>query len=98
MTAFRVGMRVTCIKDSNWSKKNGYILPVVGAVYTIGELLTAPNGMIGIRLVEIPMQIKKSSGLPIAFQAENFRPVVERKTSIAIFHEILKTQRVRTPA
>jgi len=30
--------------------------------------------------------------------ASRFRPIVKRKTSIAIFHEILNTQRVRTPA
>jgi hypothetical protein len=105
---FHVGQKVVCI-DDNDSPPKGHqvltvmVLPKVGKVYTVREVLT---GVVGgspcVLLQEIPDQIVEvlSNGVhrvgTIVFYAHAFRPLVERKTDISIFKAMLtpKTEQV----
>lgn len=83
MCEFRVGQKVCCV-DAQDS-----IVLSIGQVYEIDGIQIGPNW---------PMVHLVGHGESCLWFARRFRPVVERKTSIAIFHEILKTQHVRTDA
>jgi hypothetical protein len=104
MTNFHVGQKVTLAKDFpkgeiSRAKKCGVILPAAGVVYTIravepGVFSKRDTYLLLAELVNAPM----SSGREPNFFSKLFRPVVERKTSIAIFHEILNKTRTGVPA
>lgn len=108
MTAFHVGQKVVFVDDSGIENpgiignKYQFTFPTKGSVYTIrGIVVSDYSGEDLLLLEEIDNRgVADASGWlkePGA-EAYRFRPVVTRKTSIAIFHEILKTQRVRTDA
>lgn len=94
MTAFHVGQKVVCINDGPIINDLGnvWVAPQLEErrVYTVTEIRSSRRG---IRVAEA--EPSKPNNW---FSTMRFRPVVERKTSIAIFHEILHTQRVRTDA
>lgn len=90
---FRIGQKVVCI-DGDWILREGTVAPREGETYTVRDKLfegTCPS----LRFVEIvnqPISYSNTPG-PIepAFDAECFRPVVERKTDtgMAILTKIL---------
>lgn len=96
MTAFHVGQKVVCIDDS--IGLDGSAAPIEeGRIYTVRGVTKGHSVRgedIGLLFKEIPPM----PAFPQGYSHSRFRPVVERKTSIAIFHEILHTQRVRTDA
>jgi hypothetical protein len=86
---FRVGQKVVCIRGTNWG-----VAPLKkGEVYVI-----AGGGMFGdayfYDLVEV------ATPVPHAWCPSRFRAIVERKTDITIFTEILRkaTKPARSPA
>lgn len=80
---FRVGQKVVCVDDS--PDRFGRELGVVrGEIYTIRAVLER-QGWQGVLLVEV------DPGSAAGWYASRFRPVVERKTDISVFHEILRT-------
>jgi hypothetical protein len=87
---FRVGQKVVCVKEPH--KANPRVTqPVVGKVYTVRQTyLSWPDSKPGIVLDEIQNGIHRASGQEYGFYASRFRPVVERKTDISIFTEILR--------
>ena len=93
------GQKVICIYGGNWRWRSksplpsSVKLPVQNQMYTIRDIEYFPkNNVSGIRLVEITTpEIMLGVGWrePCFFSAK-FRPVVEKKTDISIFTEMLK--------
>lgn len=90
---FRVGQKVVCVDAETWD--GGHFDAeqplVVGRVYTVASVGRTHFGDHGISLVENRRRI-----FPF-FGARRFRPVVERKTDISIFHEIARKATKRKP-
>lgn len=93
--SFRVGQKVTLKVDELWVNtadgKNvpGIIYPRFGEVYVIREMMTDDEGT-WLTFVEI-RNVRMLLGEPV-FDAEQFRPVVEKKTDISIFTSLLNTK------
>lgn len=109
MTNFHVGQKVVCIdaaeRDETHPEANvidGMDGLTKGAVYTIRSIQIDPGwGETTVCLSEIIRgRLSRFRGVEYeaGFSPERFRPVVERKTSIAIFHEILNKPRTGVPA
>ncbi len=89
---FHVGQRVVCVDDSpDWVYGKTFL--TLNAVYTIADLspyrrFTIAGGRsresVGVRVAEIDI-----SNFGAWWAPERFRPVVERKTDISIFTEML---------
>lgn len=103
---FHVGMRVRCV-DDQMNISSGKLPEIIaGHVYTIRQV--GPHSVSGLGIVDDQISVwlegierphaLNAIVIDLGFRPSRFRPVVERKTSIAIFHEILSTQRVRQPA
>lgn len=94
---FRVGQKVVCIRGPLVSGVEDRPQPIIGQVYTVrcstpriekwSEWHRRHGG--GIYLNEIVSPIH-SDGCECGFLACRFRPVVERKTDISCFTEILR--------
>lgn len=92
---FFIGQKIT-LKDPNinWNPRGyvdltGIILPKFGVVYTVRELVDMTIFPC-LRLNEIKNTPNKH-GIEITFMREVFRPVIEKKTDISVFQEILLT-------
>lgn len=93
---FRVGQKVVCVSAGT----NGHpmdIRPRVGCVYTIRGIefdRPAPIHPVGLWLEEIKNPLRSYAGYSefseTSFSALRFRPVIERKTDISVFTEILR--------
>lgn len=89
---FHVGQKVVCVEE--WIDWYGpETLPRKGKMYTIRELIDiglAPS----MRLMEIVNPVNDCwlnvEPCEIAFDRSAFRPIVEKKTDISIFTEILR--------
>jgi hypothetical protein len=85
---FRVGQKVVCINNRNLVYA---VAPVLGRIYTIriiqGKVLKPHRG-VGIILDEIVNGLH-SNGREYGYYSDRFRPVVERKTDISVFTEML---------
>lgn len=88
MTNFRVGQKVVCIDDSQRDIIAGCLLHpsvIKGRIYTISGFCSAwTNGDDAVTLFEIPHYHA---------YADRFRALVEKKTDISIFKEILAGNR-----
>lgn len=79
--------------ETNRALSNGAALTQVGRVYTIREI-RVDNGTTEVLLLR-ELDNSNLAGLPWAgprepgFRSSGFRPVVERKTDISIFTEML---------
>lgn len=88
---FYVGQKVVCVDDAGfgWIQRKHGQLPIKGRIYTIRSF--TPKG--GVRLVGLSndkfYDEKYGHGIEPGFDPNRFRPVVERKTNISIFTEIL---------
>lgn len=97
---FHVGQKVVCIKGH--PEYVGCVVPVVGSTYTIRGV----DETCGLLFEEIINRIATcfdlSSGAisygECSFWIDRFRPVIERKTDISTFTEMLTPNRVREPA
>jgi hypothetical protein len=99
---FRVGQKVVCVDDDwGWiSAGSEYLptrLPMLNEVLTISDLSPGSGGFGSIEnetylyFEEIPR--RQSSGYfsaSISYLWSHFRPLVERKTDISIFHQIAR--------
>lgn len=94
---FHVGQRVVCVKSRpcRWGCND---VPEVGRTYTIRSIApaTLDVGRLNIRVEEIvnkPRTYTLIDGqvrrFEIAFPADDFRPLRERKTSIECFRALL---------
>lgn len=82
---FRVGQKVVCVDDGLGILGNIPVngLPIVGEIYTISNIGTTQYGGLGVNVIEC------EHDQPAGWRASRFRPIVERKTDIAIFTEML---------
>ncbi len=83
---FRIGQKVVCVDASGFRQRECETFPKQGHVYTIREFYDGDC----IRLDELRNPLIYWGGTQeAAFYIRRFRPVVERKTDIAIFRTIL---------
>ena len=90
---FRVGQKVVCINSENrpgkvWIWDDA---PTEGKVYTISAL-SFERGERVVELIELPRHPESKLRGYAAFR---FRPIVERKTDIAIFTKLLAPTKQR---
>lgn len=91
--SFHVGQRVICILNEPWMPQPGLIqFPFWNGVYTVAEVRVIGND-IGLRLFEVSnpiVKITKTGEMrEPAFDAQYFRPIVERKTDISCLKALL---------
>lgn len=105
---FRVGQKVVCIgtdgtPNVDWEEWVSYwkiARPSRGSVYTVRDIRAGADRQ-HIRLVEIINPTAEFSDAPPQepwFWASAFRPIVERKTDITVFTEILRKATKPVPA
>lgn len=99
--AFYVGQKVEFVGPSLEGYGFGWeIMPKIGGVYTIREIVSSALGHQGFKLVEIvnrPAQYRQRHD-ECNFIATRFRPIVERKTDISIFTDMLNPSDERVQA
>lgn len=83
---FHVGQKVVCI-DSAWMLWNGKpahsgFLPRKGSIYEVADVITVFAECTYVRLCE--------ASWDEIYEASAFRPVIDKKTDISIFTEILR--------
>lgn len=106
MSNFHVGQKVVCIKREPWPTEPEEIAPAFGMVYTIRGFDPPRHccNFTSLFLVEITnpaLDYGQPWGLcEVSFNADCFRPVVERKTDtgMAILTKILDDVLVKEPA
>lgn len=89
---FQVGQKVVCIGDCTSEPVQGEVLVRKGEVYTVRGIVHFNNlDGPGLYLHEIrnPVIDTTDGRVERAFGIEGFRPVVERKTDISVFTEML---------
>lgn len=100
---FYVGQKVVCVDDSPWRNIGCRGYPMIlrrGAIYTIVAISTGySDAKIGLHFAEIrdlggPRYIAGVPGGPRGYDSERFRPVVEKKTDISMFEEILRRETI----
>ena len=106
MSSFRIGQKVVCV-DDEWDKNHRLVLsipgmrfPKRGHIYTVREFFVDPTGGVSLRLVElvnVVVQYAEGTFEP-GWGCRRFRPVVDRKTDISIFTDLLKTSKQKVPA
>lgn len=86
--AFHVGQKVVCVDDTNMRLEPQERGPVYGEVYTVRGFYDCD----GIWLSEIKNDpvVHTDGFTESAFYIWRFRPLIERKTDISIFTEMLK--------
>lgn len=85
---FYIGQKVVCVDDS---QETGISVPLTeGKIYEITSIRRKGDA-IGIQVygVNIERQIGRNMIYEDHFAAERFRPIIENKTDISVFTEIL---------
>lgn len=99
MTDWFVGQKVVCI-DADISFADEFLIKrgrlTKGQVYTIRAIQTCVLGSFGFRLQEITCSMRDPRW-EYGFLASRFRPAVERKTNISLFHRMLTPSRIEEP-
>lgn len=101
---FRRSQKIVCIGTdgtpgidwNTWIRHWKVILPVRGGIYTVRDT-RAEFGRQHIRVVEIRNPLVEYTDAPRQepwFWSSAFRPLVDRKTDISTFTELLKTKEV----
>lgn len=81
---FYVGQKVVCVRDNNDAYGREMLITKM-VVYTVASLVKSNFGRDGITLQEL----SPPPGV-VGWLNELFRPLVERKTDISIFTDMLK--------
>lgn len=102
MSNFHVGQKVVCIVDDHGQSQLGERTethwPQKGHVYTIAEIEHFAGGTrmgFFVLPVDTCFLTLEECGRLSSFDADHFRPVVTRKTSIEIFRRILANPHIR---
>lgn len=94
---FHVGQKVVCVHAFvDEVRFPTLCIPVRGGIYTIRAIIQGHDGIRlrdGLLLEEITNGLGPR-GIEYNFNPERFRPVVERKTDISVFTEMLADQKV----
>ena len=92
-------MKVVCIKAASRVAYSGSHPSIVGRIYTVREVYVCPAlGTLGLRFEEHINPVHPMYGIECGYSAERFRPVVERKTDISIFTQMLNPSKVEANA
>lgn len=101
---FHIGQKVVCVDTWNDDTlENQAVGPIKGIVYTIREIgifHPVQNDIVAVRLVEIQNPVHNvlwgNGTYEVCFGAFRFRPLITKstETGMAIFKEILNTQKV----
>ncbi|MCK1367662.1 hypothetical protein [Bradyrhizobium sp. 62] len=107
---FRVGQKVVCVSEHTCTDtrllpggKYVPIWPVVGEVYTVRGLTSGvplKRPLLFLEELVNPVATFLEGKFEMGWNPERFRPLIERKTDISVFTEILRkaTKPARTPA
>jgi len=103
---FRVGQKVVCVDmktkvspvSTGWNHQCD--LPKEGSIYEVRDVGLTPYGQPGIKLHGMVAVARYGGALKTDtfYSAFRFRPVVERKTSIELFHQIRRDVENNVPA
>jgi hypothetical protein len=97
---FYVGQKITMSRPiPPWFERpEGIVLPEFGIIYTVRDLEVYDDSE-WLRLDEIRNHDVMEHGRLIEpwFETVGFRPVVERKTDISVFAELLDTTKSKEP-
>jgi hypothetical protein len=99
---FRIGQKVAQIAPwkSNDTAFSDVSFTQCGVVYTVREI-SEVRGVVSLLFFELRNPIHKYRNLPPmeqVFPAWNFRPIIERKTDITVFTEILRKTNIGVDA
>lgn len=83
---FRVGQKVVCVDGNHWMPLRHSEYVVEGRIYTVSEVDSGGVNVVGIRPDPFPL----GEGNYV-WDSARFRPIVERKTDISVFTEMLRT-------
>lgn len=91
---FRIGQKVVCVKGKQWKHTRGpgigpFRHPESGQVYTVYGIDTV-DGREWLRIAECDPDFN-------CYIKDQFRPVVEKKTDIGVFEEILRRESIDAP-
>lgn len=93
---FRVGQKVVCVDDGPGDFSGPSFL-ALNSIYTIRGFCENIHGEIGLLLEEVRPDLPRlMTGQERGFMQKRFRPLVERKTDISIFTQMLKPSKVRS--
>lgn len=96
---FRIGQKVVCVRGPLGNSDAPY-KPKVGQIYTIREIYTdhpCPELGAALRFEELRNPMNPFHKKEYGFYACRFRPVVEKKTDISVFEEILRRESIDAP-
>lgn len=88
---FHIGQKVVCVDDVEQRCAKGDSPVKKGSIYTVREYYDF-FGLRAIRIEEIMNANDRG------YHASRFRPIVERKTDISVFTEILRKATKKIPA
>ncbi|ASY62500.1 hypothetical protein SJ05684_c10420 [Sinorhizobium sojae CCBAU 05684] len=77
---------------------NGDVLPSPEVVYTIRRIRPPFEGIVFILLNELVNHTTPGTDDEASFNAARFRPVVDRKTDISVFTDMLTEQKAKVDA
>lgn len=96
---FYIGQKVVCIASCCAPRAYGEVVPAINRVLTIRDIVDAkcwPSA--GLRFHEIVNSVRwyadVAGEMECVFDSRRFRPMVERKTDISIFQNMLTDDRV----
>lgn len=89
-----VGQKVVCIVGGKWNPNRnvkGEIFPIENTIYTIREIHQNLDKLYFtlIEIVNPLLPYKNKAPTELIFNEHRFRPLVEKKTNISIFTEML---------
>jgi hypothetical protein len=86
---FRVGQKVVCVNAEGTPELT------LNAIYTITAIDPDAKDGIGVELAEVE---PPGGYIEWIYDIRRFRPIVERKTNISVFTEMLKTKKSKINA
>lgn len=93
----KIGAKCICVRG--WNGGAGWPALVVGNEYVVRETVTHPTtGELGVRLTGVHCDIWPAYGIERAWEATRFRPAVDIKDDIALFHALCPGLPVVPPA
>lgn len=102
MSNLRIGQKVVLVDTFgpialSKTQKYGVVLPMKGTVYTVRSLHAVGDDVdrLALRLVEIVNRPWWENGKEPVFEADMFRPVVSKPTSIAVFQAMLAPSKAK---
>lgn len=101
---FFVGQKVVCVNNDPCTKRSPNAWwngdrPTLGQIYTIKRIILDWESYEIVHLVELDRSetAKERFGPDVGYGSYRFRPLIERKTDISIFTQILDSVKSKEP-